>query len=532
MHRDWPGLQLIILLPLADLWWNLAHLNIGLVDFYGLSAFAQAFAVSGAWPATPYFPAGYPLLLIPFGYLGSTLIGGYILTALGMMLALYASWMLARQMGAGRLAGVAAVLLCWLAPVCRVVSGSPSVDALYTGLGLWFLASAIVAWRSSGKDNMAGQGGGPRWVLWGMLLPALLLPLLRYHAIVLLVPVLLVLMLRRRNFKTAGLSLIMAGLAVAFNYGSYYVSYHKAVPSAAAIQILTGLEIRYHLLYPDGSDYIWADYVAFCQRARQTPITSIYTSEEVANSWLENWGKFMRQPSIVVLCLLLAGAIITRKQLPRGSILGLAWVAAYTLVLAVTYYTARAALLPVLLAVTLCIAIAQNFATPSRRWLIASTAILLLAGFCCVSSFAANDYKERMLWAKNSRLLARVVDKRQGLLSDVFASDWRFLPLHHNRWTAPYVTYSNSWIDDPEIEASQRNAIHNMPYGNLSLEPPPVHYVAVYKEDSNTTITSNLVSLLNCLSQWQQITLPEATGQLAIYEYAFYSDAFSSTPPP
>jgi hypothetical protein len=521
MRRDWPGLLLIVLLPLADLCWNLTHLNIGLVDFYGLSAFAQGCAIHGAWPATPYFPAGYPLLLIPFGYLGSTLVGGYILSALGIMLALYASWMLLWSMGADRPAGAAAVLLCWLAPVCRVVAGSPSVDALYTGLGMWFVASAIIVWRIAPQPRPAGQGGLPRWALLGLLLPALMLPLLRYHALILLVPVLIVLALGRRNLRPVCLSLITAGLAVAFNYGAYYVSYHKAVPSVAAIQVLTGLELKYHLLYPAGSDALWADYTAFCQRARHTSVFSVFTPYELVNNWQQNWGKFLRQPSVFVLCLLLAGMCISRRQLPRGALLGLMWVAAYTLVLAVTYYTARAALLPVLLATALCIATAQNTTAPGKQWLTGLTAVLLLAGFGFASRFSISDFHERRLWADNSRVLARELEIRQVSHTDVAASDWRLLPLHNNSWTSPYAEFSSSWIDDPEIPPIQRTAIRTIAGTDQALEPPPVHYIAVYADDSTADPSASLASWLKRTAHWKktgQVTMT-SRASINLYEY-------------
>lgn len=515
MRRDWPGLLLIVLLPLVDLWWNLAHLNIGLVDFYGLSAFAQGCASHGAWPATPYFPAGYPLLLIPFGYLGSTLIGGYILSAIGIMLALYAAWMLARQMGVDRPSSVAVVLLCWFAPVCRVVSGSPSVDALYTGFGLWFLASAIAAWRLSDAASATGQSGLSRWMLLGLLLPALALPLLRYHALVLLVPTLLILALARRNARLALCSLLLAALATAFNYSSYFYAYHEAQPSVAGIQVLTGLELSHHKLYPSGNDSLWNDYAHFCEVARSTPILSIYPAKEVASSWLRNWMMFLRQPSVLMLFLLLAAAGIFRRPLPQGAALGLTWVLLYTLVLALTYYTARSAALPVMLATTLCLAVAHSIAaTRIKLWLTGVVAVLLVCGFFLASGFAAQDWAERLRWANYSCWLNDIALLHLVHPSDIAVSDWRLLPLHNNAWTAPFATTSGSWIDDPAIHPLQRQAISRIAAVDLMLPKPPVQFVVTLDQQSKTAAaTSNLVAACRDRMQWIRIATYQDTTQ-------------------
>src|SRR5688500_6546718 len=146
------SLALGILLPLTDLAWNLTHLNIGLSDFFGLTLPAYGLVKNGAWPATPYFPAGYPLLLIPFGLLGSTLIGGYMLSAASAMLALGGVRWLALVFGLTPALTVILVALAWLSPSFRVVAGSPSVDMAYTGLAIWFLWAAIALWRT-GKGS-------------------------------------------------------------------------------------------------------------------------------------------------------------------------------------------------------------------------------------------------------------------------------------------------------------------------------------------------------------------------------------------
>jgi hypothetical protein len=115
----------VIGLPLADLAWNLSHLNIGLADFYGLAAFAHGLVAHGMWPATPYFPPGYPLLLVPFGLVGSVLVGGYVLSAIGLCLALWALYRLGREWGLARGTALLICMFAWLDPVYRPPAGSP-----------------------------------------------------------------------------------------------------------------------------------------------------------------------------------------------------------------------------------------------------------------------------------------------------------------------------------------------------------------------------------------------------------------------
>jgi hypothetical protein len=506
MRRDLAALALVLLLPAADVWQNLAHLNIGLVDFYGLSAFAAGYALHGAWPATPYFPAGYPLLLIPFGYFGSTLVGGYILSALGIALALYSAWLLARQLGAGRMVAAGAVVLCWLAPVCRVVAGSPSVDALYSGLGLWFIAGALTAWRVAAANATTGQGRFPVWAKLGLLLPALVLPMLRYHAVVLLVPVALCLLLWRRERGMAVVALALCALALAFNSASYSYCYHKALPTAAGLQIATGLELRYHKLYPGGVDGLWQDYPAFSQRARASAMFEGYSFQEIAASWLGSWAMFLRQPAVLLLGVLLVCAWLMHRPLPRGPALGLLWLVAYTLALSTTYYTARAAALPAMLAAVLCVCLAQHIASSAgKRWITPLALLLLCAGHIAAGRFALIDSQQRMVFAQQSRQLAVFTLAHDASRTEIAVSDWRLLPLDENAWTAPYVTLAKSWISDPLIFDQQKSAILTLAPAKLADPKPPVRFVAVVEPRGNPQLLAVVKPRSPQRSQWSSV---------------------------
>ncbi len=515
MRRDWPAVALVILLPAADLWWNLAHLNIGLVDFYGLSAFAAGFALHGAWPATPYFPAGYPLLLLPWGWLGSTLVGGYVLSALGSMLALYFAWLLARELGVERGIALAAIVLCWAAPVCRVVAGSPSVDALYTGLGLWFIASALIFWRSGHGAAAVGQGGLPRWAMWGLLLPSLLLPLLRYHAAVLLLPALLVLAYTSRLARCVLLALVSVVAAIGFNYASYSLAFHEPLPSAAQLQVATGLEQRYHKLYGD-DDALWESYAQFAQRLEYTALTQIYRPSEIAGHWLRSWAMFLRQPAVLLLGLLLLAAIAARRQLPRGAVLGLLWLLAYTAVLAAAYYTARAAALPVMLAVTLCMWMSSYLASGGgRRWLAPAVVGLLCAGYFAAGSFALQDYGVRAAFARRSRWLDRYALQHGLKRREIAVADWRLLPLRDNPWSAPYATLSNSWLSDPRIHPAQSATIERAHQVDLLSPADPRRCLAAIDLGREDDWLMALQQQVEGCTQWREVAREDTVIILA-----------------
>jgi hypothetical protein len=469
---------LCVLLPLLDLLWNLTHLNVGLPDFYGLALPARALALHGAWPQTPYFPALYPVLLVPFGLAGSVLAGGYVLSCCGLMLALFAVRRLflvlaARSSNPALLASLV-VLLAWLMPIWRVVAGSPSVDALYTGLGLWYLTAAVAAWRLTASRQAvqpAGAGGpapsgpasnsqsaqpGPAasgsrpWphamplvvILWAT---ALVLPLLRYHAVILVVPIAAVLLTRIRGRWTA-LSILKAGLlAVVFNYLGYIIANGEPLPGVAALQVRCGIEFEQHIHYPT-AQALWDDYANFAEHGRSTSLLADYSAGQLAAHIVRNLGMFLRQPAIVLALLGLVGVLLLRRRnpslaMPAGTALLGLWILLYCLSLSPAYYTARAALLPALAGLALSTSLMQYL---SRPWQSVGLGLLVI-GYGLGSSFALQD------------LAARSAAARLG--SDALkASD---NPLIHdsvgNPWCLPFnAGPPGSWLDDPAIPPDLR----------------------------------------------------------------------------
>jgi len=453
---------LIFLLVGTDLVWNLTHLNIGLVDFYVLASFAHGLVAHGAWPATPYFPAGYPLLLVPAGLAGSALIGGYVLSAGGMALALWALYRLARLWGAAPAWALTAVVLGWLSPVCQVTAGSPSVDALYTGLGLWFLAAALALWlcRAPARDASAGAAALPRWALWGLYLPAAALPLLRYHAVVLLLPVLLVLLIWRRSAWRLVLPVLaLTVLVVAFNQLSWRALYGEALPGVAALQVRTGIEhdTPQHYATPEELN---RDYAALATRARTTPLSVDYSWAVIVQHTLHSWTYYLRRPAVVLAAAAVLLALVLRAPLPAGVLLSLLWLLGYTLALSPAYYTSRAALLPVLVALATLLAAVCALAE-RRAWRYAPliAAVVLVGGNAVASRFVRADYTRRTTAAA---LLPRVdaLVTEHGLAPDeVIALDGELFPRRDNPWTKTYAAFWRGWPDDPAIRPAQVAAL-------------------------------------------------------------------------
>ncbi|MBN2081580.1 hypothetical protein JW859_05150 [bacterium] len=443
---------LIALLVLADLAWNLSHFNSGLVDVFGLLGFARSFVECQAWPATPYFPAGYPLLLIAGAQLGNALAGGYVLSTGGLALALWALYRLVRELGGDRWLGLAAIGLGWLMPTYRVIAGSPSVDPLYTGLALWFIAASVALWRFAAADQPGFKINQlPPWAGWGLTLPVLALPLIRYHAVLLILPVLAILTSARPQLRRFILWPWLALIGVtAFNYASYYAAYHELLPSAAGIQIRCGLEFRYSLFYASHDD-LFRDYPAFCDHARSSSIVADYGWPRLLEHTLKDWYYFLRRPP-VVLALALTLALGFRRRLPAGAALLALWIPAYCLVLSPSYYTARAAALPALAALGLALVLAGLVLSGRRAWLgVLIASVLLLAGGWRASNYAQAIYAERVRYARYSREIDRVVTEQDWHWTAVATNDMRIIPLSNNPWALPYPYIGTTWFDDPAI---------------------------------------------------------------------------------
>ncbi|GEM_PF-1390659 len=476
----------IMLLPLLDLGWNLTHLSSGLPDIFGLLAFARGLVENGAWPGTPYFPAGYPLLLIPFGLAGNALLGGYLLSAGGLMLALWALYRLVRVFDGPRWLGLTAVVCGWLLPVYRLPAGSPSVDALFTGLGLWFLAAVIALWRQGTRPDSAAEDAAAGdqlaaltarelapWVGWGLVVPVIVMPLLRYHAAILLLPVLLVLTLWRPRVRRVLLWPWVGLICVlAFNFLSWYAAWGEPMPSVVGIQMRCGLEFAYRVNY-ENPEYMYLDYIGMCEHARRSSVIADYGWPLVARHTLRSLYLYMRRPPMVLLLGLAFLTLLIRRRFPAGAGILALWAVLYCLALSPAYYTPRGALLPALAAVGLSLVLATWLAARCHIvWAGLAAAVLLLIGMSQAARYARLVFIERNHFAQLSRQFDDLMREREWSNDEVIVTDVRVIPLRGNPWGLPFAHTEMFWTDDPAVRPEQTPGIVRLAQESVAAGPP------------------------------------------------------------
>lgn len=440
-----------LLLPLIDLGWNLTHLNVGLVDFMGVAGFARGWAENGAWPATPYFPAGYPLLLAPFGHLaeltgvGGVLQGGYILASFGGCLLLAGIWRLARHWGLGTWWGTAAVALMWLSPELRVTAGAPAPDLLATGAGACFMALACETWDLDVRDRRRAIP---------MALAAGASVFLRYHMLLLALPVAVVLAARRPT-RAAGVAVLGSiALVLLINHGAYWLQFHAHLPGAAMLQVRTGLSFRYARPYTSPRD-LFNNYPEFVQHSHVTPLLAEYSPAEIARHLALDWMQYLRRPGVATGICLAGLAFTLRRRLAGSQRLALIWLLLFTLSLSPAYYVPRAAVLPVAIGVLLALSAAGVVLPRRGKECQFLAAALLLCGYVAASRFALSDYRLRYMASKASEAVGALA-KREGL-------DWETMGhfsayvyrIEGNPWFDRGILLHTTWLDDPDIRQVQ-----------------------------------------------------------------------------
>lgn len=152
-----------------------------------------------------YWRPGTSLLFLlaqPFG--GVTLHSSLLITILGGVLLASAAWRIARNMTGDRTLACLAYLLCLVLPPMWVNASTPDSAVFYGACVAWFLALFRVPFRSYAEDALA----------WFCLVGV---NLIRNDAVLLLIPLLVVLWLRRQASLPRGASLAYcAGVLIAF----------------------------------------------------------------------------------------------------------------------------------------------------------------------------------------------------------------------------------------------------------------------------------------------------------------------------
>ncbi len=291
-----------------------------------------------------FFPSGYGLLL---DILGGGVAAGRMLTAFGLALVMC---ILARAAlrNTRYVLPISAWTITALIATPSVFSNtlSPSVDMLYSALGLSLLAACFII-----ADDEANRR--KRFILQFLLIVFLSqwLMVLRYHSPVLLVAATLALIPSWNKRVAVYASILLVILAVLI------LNFHRptSYSSAAKEQVWCGLEFRYHRLAERGvldgqpragdvNGYVWDQYATLNEVATSSSYLDYYSPAELLKHGAANYYHYLRRPLVLLgigaaLASLMLG--IRRKQ----AACALIFLLLYPLPLSAAYYTLRASLL-------------------------------------------------------------------------------------------------------------------------------------------------------------------------------------------
>ncbi|MBN2083564.1 hypothetical protein JW859_15320 [bacterium] len=430
------GAGVVAALAVVALNWQHALSN---ADFIYMCCAARYLADGGV-PVTPYFPAGYPVLLGLLTLTGLTALkSGVLLSAAGTCLSISAVVWTALRLKLPVYLSLALGLLALTLPDVFEIAFNPHLDALYTGLGLWILALALAV--LAGDDRPALD--------WWLVALSLLLISLRYHAVIIVLPVALVLVFRMTKAHRAGATLlIITQIAVGFCFA--WLNFTTgSFNTAAADQVRTG---HVYLANYDAVDLIFTDYAEFLETA--PPVSSRMVAENVARVWPQY---LLRRALWLGLAFWLV-AILVGRYPPRSHWLVL-FMLGYTLAVAPTYFTPRASALPelaalLLLAQSLAALLAPRRDMPARS--LRTAGVLFTLMLVCGSGY--NLWREvpvvRHWWrlnadvvAANEEALATAGGERLHLFGPMDYTAW---PVS-GRYNLPGAAYSRFWLDDPRV---------------------------------------------------------------------------------
>jgi hypothetical protein len=304
-----------------------------------------------------FFPGGYGLLI---GILGGGVAAGRMLTAFG--LALVMCVLAGAALRNTRYAipiGIAALAALFTAPSVFNNTLSPSVDMLYSALGLSLLAACFIIAEDGSPERRAYS---LQYLLIVFL--SLWLWLLRYHAPVLLFAAAIALVPVWRKADSRLVSFVLLALGVLFIFANKPMGYSLA----AKEQVWCGLEFRYHRLakrgvldgQPRGGDingYVWDEYAKLKDVSASASLLDYYSPTELIKHGVSNYFHYMRRP-LVLLGMASALIALMLKLKRKQALCALIFLAIYTLPLSAAYYTLRASLLTELagLALAVCFA--------------------------------------------------------------------------------------------------------------------------------------------------------------------------------
>ena len=445
-------------------------------DFIYMCAAADVFG-SGVLPVTPYFPSGYPLLLWAFMQTGLSALGsGMLLSAIGAGLASGAVALMARHWALPPAVAVGLGMLGLSLPSMFEISFNPHLDALYTGIALVLLATSLCALER-------------RPAAWMIVLAAtcaLLLLTLRWHAVLVVLPIALTLTLWRGG-RTRGMGLallVTLALTLGWQYWALYVTEGK-FELAFARQITVGHAIR-ELGREEANAQIYTDYASWLSRASFEP-------EMISEGIASNFLVFISRRAIIVgaaVCLL---GMIAARSVPAGALVLLAFIIGYALSVSPAYFTPRASALPelcgVLLAasgLSLLIDWHKKASAPRLVNLRVDPALAGMVVFALLLiGIVYNGWRETALLAQwgRRRTAQHTVSERARQYSGY--GDPRSVygavdlcDLSHSGM--PVATHSRLWMDDPDVWPLIYRQVAKYAPEDVALRRTPVNAVILW----------------------------------------------------
>lgn len=420
-----------------------------------------ALADSGRLLVSPYFPPGYPLLVWVLVQAGLVALNaGVLLAALGTGLSAGAVAYMARLWRLPAAPALGLGLLAATLPDVFEIGCNPHVDALYTGLGLVFISAALRA--------LIARPNAGVWL--SALLSAVLVLTLRWHAALLVAPVLLVLLCVRRS-RRLGLALLVCSLlAAGWCYWALYVTC-GSLELAAGKQVAVGYVMR----QPDGVDSMHAIYQNYDSFLPQLPRFSwLQAADNIAANYVE----FLTRKAVLIgAAAWLLALLIFRRCVPHSAWL-LLLIAGYTLAVSPTYFTPRASALPELCGMLL-LAAAVSVALPwgqdihrgaglragqrrpagaaARAWMDPALAGMLVF-LLCLGGAGYNAWREAPLmreWRARRALIeladTQALELTGGHRGQVYGAmdvcGWT----QGGKYSLPATSWSRFWLDDPAI---------------------------------------------------------------------------------
>jgi hypothetical protein len=474
-------------------------------DFIYMCAAAAALS-EGALPVTPYFPPGYPALLWAVVQAGANaLTAGVVLAAFGTGLTAAAVTYLARVWSIPAALALALGLLSVSLPSAFIIALNPHLDALYTGLGALLLAGGMAAMV---------RRPGP-WSYVALLLAAVVLIGLRYHAVLLVIPLALVLTCSRRpGVRPLGLTLLLVGLAAV---GATYLALHAATGSyrtASGIQVAVGSVYRSSPSEDAAVVALYDDYAGWLQQA-PAPDAAM-----VLDGIRTNWPQFLLRRAVLAgLLLWVLGLVLVRREAP-GAVWLVAFIAGYTLVVSPTYFTPRASALPEVAAVmlgagTLSLLFAAPLPKGRRRKAARPKLDPVLAGslltVLALAALGYNVWREVPVLQAQTALRAQVVGANRATLALAEGQRGRIYgPLDFTgiygtgRYNLPGATWSRLWMDDPSVTPLIDRHLPRLGPAQALAPAGPIRVIQLWPEHASPT-SAALIRTLEGHAQWREV---------------------------